>query len=480
MLEVQAHQQLKHLLRGEAGHWEHQLTLSRLVGRSLRRQDRTRIQLSAGSSDRWWLALLVPLSLRSRHTVLVLDPTQQQRLLQLERPRLLESGLKLGCWTGFAPPPGDQIWLLTPHQLLDVHRQGQLRPEDHLVVPEAEWLPDRLRQTMTVKIDSCHWEQLRAAFPSAGEALLELHERLSRQLVALGAGTNRDLTMPESALTLVRDLLQLLGPTPEPWCQLMSMDRASWASWARVDSNTLQWSWQLQPLEPLITLESLFSEHPWTLIHGDGGCRGHVEEPCSDSDELRIDLRDAARGEPLPIYLPRRQPLPNTEIFAAHLLEQSRRLILGRSGLTGVLVDAPCMRQRLCSELAAEFGSRVTLESTAPESNGVICCSWNWWLNHQHLLPEPEQLIAAMLPISSLEDPLTAARVESMKRQGRDWFRTLLLPEALAVLIPAIAPLRRSGGRLAILDGRVRGRSWGEQVLRALEPWDSLQRLRPD
>ena len=76
MLEVQAHQQLKHLLRGASGHWEHQLTLSRLVGRSLRRHDRTKIHLSAGSSDRWWLALLVPLSLQSRHTVLVLDTTQ--------------------------------------------------------------------------------------------------------------------------------------------------------------------------------------------------------------------------------------------------------------------------------------------------------------------------------------------------------------------------------------------------------------------
>ena len=480
MLEVQAHQQLKHLLRGEAGQWEHQLTLSRLVGRSLRRQDRTRIQLSAGSSDRWWLALLVPLSLRSHHTVLVLDSTQHQRLLHVERPRLLASGLKLACWTGCDPPPGDQIWLLTPQQLLDVHRCGQLRPDDHLVVPEAEWLPARLRRAMTVKIDACHWEQLRAAFPSAGEALLDLRERLSRQLVALGAGTNRDLTMPESALTMVRDLLQLLGSTPAPWCQLMSMEQSSWASWARVNSNTLQWSWHLQPLEPLITLDSLFSAHPWTLIHGDGGCHRHGEEPSSDSNELRIDLRDAARGEPLPIYLPRRQPLPNTEIFADHLLEQSRRLILGRSGLTVVLLDAPGLRQRLCSELAAEFGSRVTLESTAPESNGVICCGWSWWLSHQHLLPEPEQLIAAMLPISSLEDPLTAARVESLKRQGRDWFRTLLLPEALAALIPAIASLRRNGGRLAILDGRVRGRSWGEQVLRALEPWNSLQRLRPD
>ena len=85
-----------------------------------------------------------------------------------------------------------------------------------------------------------------------------------------------------------------------------------------------------------------------------------------------------------------------------------------------------------------------------------------------------------MLPIASLENPLTAARVDSLKRQGRDWFRTLLLPEALAILIPAITSLRRSGGRLAILDGRVRARSWGEQVLRALEPWTPLQRLLPD
>ena len=480
MLEVEAHQQLKHLLRGEAGHWEHQLTLSRLVGRSLRRQDRTRIQLSAGGSERWWLALLVPLSLRSRHTVLVLDESQQQRLLQIERPRLLQSGLKLGCWTGYEPPPGDQIWLLTPEQLLEAHYSGQLRPEDHLVIPEAEWLPSRLRHAMTVQIDACHWEQLRAAFPSAGKGLLDLHERLSRQLVVLGGGANRDLVMPESALTMVRDLLQLLGSTPAPWCQLMSMEQTSWASWARMDPVTLQWCWQLQPLEPVIALDPLFSSHPWTLIHVDGGCRRHGEARGTAGDELQIDLRDAPRGEPLPIYLPRRQPLPNTEIFADHLLEQSRRLILGRSGLTAVLVNPPRMRQRLCSELAAEFGSRVTLESTAPETNGVVCCSWDWWLSHQHLLPEPEQLIAGMLPIASREDPLTAARVESLKRQGRDWFRSLLLPEALAILIPAIASLRQSGGRLAILDGRVRGRSWGEHVLRALEPWEALQRLRPD
>ena len=188
MLEVQAHQQLKHLLRGSAGHWEHELTLSRLVGRSLRRQDRTRIQLSAGSNDRWWLALMVPLALQSRHTVLVLDAPQQQRLLQVERPRLMESGIRLSCWTGDVPPPGDQLWLVTTPQLVDLHRDGRLRPQDHLVIPAAETLASRLRLAMALQIDSMHWEQLRTAFPAAGEGLLELHERLSRQVASCGTG----------------------------------------------------------------------------------------------------------------------------------------------------------------------------------------------------------------------------------------------------------------------------------------------------
>ncbi len=47
-------------------------------------------------------------------------------------------------------------------------------------------------------------------------------------------------------------------------------------------------------------------------------------------------------------------------------------------------------------------------------------------------------------------------------------------------MAPAIAPLRRSGGRLAVLDGRLRGRSWGEQVFQALQPWTPLHRLLPD
>ena len=117
---------------------------------------------------------------------------------------------------------------------------------------------------------------------------------------------------------------------------------------------------------------------------------------------------------------------------------------------------------------------------TSPESNGVICCSWTWWLDHQEHLPLPRQLIAALLPIPSLGSPLISARVEAFKRDGRDWFRDFLLPEALRVMLQAVSPLRGHDFRLAILDGRVKARSWGEEILHILQPWSPVRHLLPN
>jgi ATP-dependent DNA helicase DinG len=457
--------------------WEHHLTLSRLIGRSLRRQDRTRIRLSAGERDRWWLGLLVPLCLQSQDCVLVLNERQRQRFLQVELPRLRQGGLRLACWSGCKAPPGSQLWLLSPAELVNVHRRQGFKRSHQLIIPEAESLAHHLRQAMQLSIKTQDWDRLRQAYPTAGPALLDLHERLSRRLFATSCRSTCDLPMPSSALVSLRDLIGLLGPAPEPWTELLNLQSSQWASWAHLDQNLLQWTWALQPLEPLQTLHSLLEQHPSILLQTDG-------VSCERSTDSRamvdIQLHDRIRTEPLRLFAPRRQPLPNTEIYAEHLLDQCRRLILGRRGLTLVLLDDPGLRQKLTTELAGEFGSRVIHQDTAPEVNGVICSSWSWWMDHQNQLPSLDQLIVALLPVSSLEDPLTAARVESLKKLGKDWFRDLLLPEALAKLVPAIAPLRQSGGRLAILDGRVRARSWGKQVLRALEPWAPLQRLLPD
>ncbi len=481
MLEARTHKQLKQLLLRHSSPWPHHLTLSRLVARSLRRQDHTLIQLDPSSKDLWWLGLLVPLCLEEHKAVMILSEQRRRRLLKVELPMLQAEGFKLACWEGNVPPPGNQLWLMNPIELIEAHQQGQLKSRQ-LIIPEAEHLSTRLRAAMALSITYQDWEQLRRAHPSADASLMQLHERLSRSLFTQATRIDAQVRLDGSEILALKDLMRLLGPSPSPWPALLNANNHFWASWAELDHRLLQWRWRLEPLEPLQNLPGLLREQPSVLLTRSKP--SHLVRAELDAAgfpaTVVATLSEPNLQEPIPLFAPRRQPLPNTEIYAEHLLDQCRRLILGRQNISVVLLDDQHLRLQLTAELAAEFGRRVVHETTAPEVNGVICCRWTWWLQYHDQLPLPGQLIVALLPIASVESPLTAARVECLKCQGRDWFRDLLLPEALSLLAPAVEPIRQSQGRLAILDGRLRGRSWGKQVLCTLEPWTPLQRLLPD
>ena len=477
MLEARAHHQLKALLQqaGEA-RWPHHLTLSRLVARSLRRSDQTLVRLAPGSDPSWLLGLLVPLALHEQPVAMVVSAALRQRLLHVELPRLEAVGLRLACWEGPQAPPAGQLWLLQHEQLVQAWRDGTLA--DHqLVVPEGELLEPRLREALAVVIDTAHWEQLRRSLPAASASLLQLHERLSRRLLARPCGPLQQVGIAPEEEAPLRQLLAVLGPLPEPWPQWMASAGDGWTSWALINATLLQWQWHRQPLQPLAELPGLLQGRGVVLVGPWLQAQGPV---LGFTPQVELSLADPPLLDPLPLFAPQGQPLPNAPHYATHLLDQCRRLVLGQSGLTVVLLDDEGLRLSLTSGLAAEFGSRVGHQLTAPESNGVICCSWSWWLEHQSRLPLPAQLVAATLPIASLEDPLTAARVGALRLQGRDWFRELLLPDALQRLQLAVAGVRRNSGRLAVLDGRMRRRGWGRTVLEALQPWVALTRLRPD
>jgi ATP-dependent DNA helicase DinG len=479
MLEAQAHHQLKALLRREGGEpWPHHLSLSRLVGRSLRRGDQTLVRLAPGSDPSWLIGLLVPLALSEAAVALVVSPALRQRLLQVELPRLAaaDPGLALPCFEGDDPGPA-RLWLLSHGELVQAWRQGRLG-QRQLVIPELELLDGALRQALEIRLQPGHWDALGRAHPAAAASLLELHARLSRRLLAQPGSQPRLTALADHEEAPLRQLLALLAPLPEPWQAWLASGGAAWTSWASVDPQLLQWSLHRQPLEPLEALGGLLTGRGAVLV---GQLGEGLEAPLASGwqPQVSVALGDPPLADPLPLYAPLRQPLPNSPVFGEHLLEQCRRLVLGQASLTLVLLDDDGLRRQLTSALAAEFGSRVMQETTAPEGNGVVCASWSWWLEHQARLPLPGQVVVALLPIASLEDPLTAAQVQALRLLGRDWFRERLLPDGLIRLQLGVAGVRRSGGRLAILDGRLRGRSWGRAVLRALEPWVALSRLLP-
>ncbi|MEB3351337.1 MAG: helicase [Cyanobacteriota bacterium] len=479
MLEASAHQQLKNLLRQEGSpRWPHHLSLSRLVARSLRRHDHTLIRLAGDGASSWWLSLLVPIALSDDPVALVLGEELRARLLAVELPRLRAAGLALAVWERAEPPPGQQLWLLEPAELVRAWRGGSLG-NHQLVIPQLERITGPLRDAMGVTITPLDWERLWRSQPAAAASLMALHRQLGEKLVGHPGPAWRTVAVGASDEAPLRQLLALLGDLPAPWPAWQACGGDDqWCSWACIDRTLLQWQLQRQPLEPLELLSDLFENRGVVLLGGqasetDGLARLGLSRP------VTVSLADPPPEDPLPLYAPRRQPLPNTPIFADHLLDQCRRLVLAQTALSVVLLDDRNLRNGLAAALAAEFGSRVCDQTTAPEDNGVLCASWSWWLDHQQRLPLPGQVVVAMLPIASLEDPLTAARVGRLRQQGRDWFRELLLPEAIGRLQRGLWGLRRGNGRLAVLDGRLRGRSWGGQILRSLEPWVDLPRLLP-
>ena len=173
MLEAQAHLQLKSLLRQGACDWPHHLTLSRLVGRSLRRRDRTLIHLAPSHQEPWWLGLLVPLCLEVRDTVLVLNERQRHRLLQVELPRLRELGFRLPCWEGDSPPTQEGLWLLNTEELVRAWRHNKLGTRQ-LLLPQVEQFSHQLRRSLAIRIQTGDWEHLRRAHPAVDDALMQL------------------------------------------------------------------------------------------------------------------------------------------------------------------------------------------------------------------------------------------------------------------------------------------------------------------
>jgi ATP-dependent DNA helicase DinG len=479
MLEARAHHQLKALLQREGSErWPHHLTLSRLVGRSLRRRDHTLVRLAPGTDPSWLISLLVPLALSDSRVALVVSEPLRQRLLQLELPRLLaaDPGLALPCLEG-DDPGAARVWLLSHRQLVAAWQRGALA-DRQLVIPEAEQLDGRLREALAIRLEPGHWDQLQRAQPAAAAALLDLHARLSHRVLRHPRSSGGLVPLAEEDEAPLRQLLALLAPLPQPWPRWLASGDRHWTSWAQRDERLLQWTLHRQPLEPLQVLKGLL-ERRGAVVIGQLGPARQAGQVLGLTPQVCVDLGDPPLADPLPLFAPLRQPLPNSPHFGQHLLEQCRRLVLGQPGLSVILLDDGALRLALTSALAAEFGSRVVQESTAPEANGVLCCGWTWWLEHQQRLPLPGQIVVALLPIASLEDPLTAAQVQALRHQGRDWFRERLLPDGLTRLQLAVAGVRRSGGRLAILDGRLRGRSWGRQVLAALDPWLQLSRLLP-
>ena len=496
MLEVQVHHILRQMMRDRVsaggvrtahrpenrpiGSWPHQLTMARLVARALRLQQSAIIQTGLSPAGTYQVnyasSYLVPALLWPGSVAIVATATIRQRLLESDIPQLqTQLGSSKAIYHQQPSKPsnmsGQALWLISPEQWLADYQNLELP----ILVDGADRLEQWINDWQQVQITPQDWDALVVAAPQQAEQIRDRRVRLTKNIFQRPVN-------PYNCYLLTTNERQLIPP---PLTQRISDD---WLVWAKIDRSqglfTLFAS-QIELNSNLNQPAQLWTRSSHILI---GNVLDVDHAATSYRQELGLGevtcVKFAASKRSLPqLYVPNWMPMPNTKKFQEIFLVAAMRLLAQRLrqdevpravGLIVIVIGDTPMKAQIAAQVAAEYGSRVQVENPNLLASSILVTGWEFWNDHQELLPSPQLLIIATLPIPSLEDPLVAAKVICYKRQRQDWFRNYLLPVGLRVLQRSISAIRQSAGLVVIFDNRINHRSYGKQVLAAFHPIDRI------
>jgi ATP-dependent DNA helicase DinG len=484
------HGTLKTFLReeGKAAEWPHHLTMARLVARALQLGRSALIQTGSARA-KYGLSYLTSVLLCEEPVILVAPQDVQQALLATAIPQLkshLDNHKEI-CIGDRVPEGFRGVMLTTPSAWLSdrIENKGGFPCDIPVLIDPADDLEEWTRSQLTTSLAPEDWEHLKQHFPHQSDAIRNTRVKLTKSAFDHPKNPYECYLLDPSEAALLQQLFEQLSQVHSPpsdccdpqWQRfgrhLQAVDRLLWVEIARSRGQITLHS---APIDVKKALRPIWDKQPIVLIGGflDWEANAPIYRQQLGLGELTcLKFSPNRQHEHIRLYLPEGLPLPNTPEFHTVALQQLRILVAvsrNQSRPVVILVEDVPLKAQVGASLAAEFGSSVQVEKTQIADNGILICGWDFWRSHQTLLPTPQLLAIATLPLPSIEHPLVAARVAYYKQHHRDWFRLYLLPSALRELQRAVVPLRESQGVVALLDNRVNHRSYGRKILAALEP----------
>jgi ATP-dependent DNA helicase DinG len=507
MNEVEVHKSLLCFLRSHSlSPWPHHLTMGRLVARALRLQRSALIQTGFFPSDRdqgYRVSYLIPLLLWQNSAILVTSASVQERLLEVEIPQL-QAWLETQKAIHVYPCAVDFQGLLLVESKLWLKERltgGNALPSGvPTIIDDVDDLEKWTRDRLTTGLQPADWHDLMVRFPEQSTLIRDSRVKLTRAIFQHPPNPYKCCLLTAAEEEILHRLDRQIGeegrgkrgmgignqdegrgkftsPLSCPWSQFWQQ----WQSegqlkWAKISRSQGSFSLYCAPVDVAGVLSEIWLQQPVVLIGGalDLEVNAPIYRQGVGIPEITcVKFSRDRHNELIQLYVPDRLPMPNTPQFQGAVISEIRNLLNTSESVSGLAVliigDVP-LKAQVGAILASEFGSRVQVEKTHLDRNGILVTGWEFWRENQGKLPNPYLLAITTLPLPSLENPLVAARVAYYKERHKDWFRLYLLPEALNQLQRASATVRERQGVVALFDTRVLHRSYGSQILAALSP----------
>ena len=188
------------------------------------------------------------------------------------------------------------------------------------------------------------------------------------------------------------------------------------------------------------------------------------------------------------LYVPQNLPEPNSEGYTEAVVQAALPLIEASKGRAFLLFTSLRAMQRAHEILQAEFdrrgwdyplmlqgeGSRNEMLARFREhGNAVLLGSQSFWEGVDVRGEALSLVIIDKLPFAPPDDPVLAARIEQMKKQGRNAFMEYQLPRTIITLKQGAGRLIRDEsdrGVLMICDPRIIGKHYGKRIWQSLPP----------
>ncbi|HAF45664.1 MAG TPA: helicase [Gallionellaceae bacterium] len=189
------------------------------------------------------------------------------------------------------------------------------------------------------------------------------------------------------------------------------------------------------------------------------------------------------------LYVPEGLPEPNTDGYTDAVVQAALPLIEASQGRAFLLFTSLRAMQRAYEILQAEFdrkglsyplliqgeGSRNELLSRFREhGNAVLLGSQSFWEGVDVRGEALSLVIIDKLPFAPPDDPVLAARIAELNKQGRNAFMEFQLPRAIINLKQGAGRLIRDEndrGVLMICDPRLISKHYGKRIWQSLPPF---------
>jgi ATP-dependent DNA helicase DinG len=195
------------------------------------------------------------------------------------------------------------------------------------------------------------------------------------------------------------------------------------------------------------------------------------------------------------LYVPANMPLPNSPDYTDAVIDAALPVIEAAGGRSFLLCTTIRAVNRAADRLRDEFeqrklpfpllvqgeaGRTELLDRFRTAGNAVLIGSQSFWEGVDVRGDALSLVIIDKLPFSPPDDPVLAARIEVMERQGKNGFMHHQLPEAIINLKQGAGRLIRDEtdrGVLMICDPRLISKPYGKRIWQSLPPFKRTREL---